>query len=59
MGFSFERQKSYYVYCFSKIEKYNYIHQPNHGYKTMIQKCIQHIMKENLLLLKDLLEPEK
>ena len=27
------------------------------GYKKKIQKCIQHIMKANLLLLKDLLEP--
>ena len=27
------------------------------GYKTIILLCIQHIMKENLLLLKDLLEP--
>ena len=26
------------------------------GYETMILLCIQHIMKENLLLLKDLLE---
>ena len=26
-------------------------------YKTMILLCIQHIMKENLLLRKDLLEP--
>ena len=25
-------------------------------YETMILLCIQHIMKENLLLLKDLLE---
>ena len=25
------------------------------GYKTMILQCIQHIMKENLLFLKDLL----
>ena len=25
------------------------------GYKTMILLCIQHIMKENMLLLKDLL----
>ena len=25
--------------------------------KKMLYKCIQHIMKENLLLLKDLLEP--
>ena len=27
------------------------------GYKAMMLLCIQHIMKENLLLLKDLLEP--
>ena len=27
------------------------------GCKTMILLCIQHIMKENLFLLKDLLEP--
>ena len=26
------------------------------GSKTMILLCVQHIMKENLLLLKDLLE---
>ena len=26
------------------------------GYKIMVLKCIQHIMKENLLLLKDSLE---
>ena len=26
------------------------------GYETMMLLCIQHIMKENLLLLKDLLE---
>ena len=32
------------------------IDQWNHGYKTMIYKCIQHIIKKNLLLLKDLLE---
>ena len=25
----------------------------------MIQKCLQHIMNENLFLLKDSLEPEK
>ena len=25
--------------------------------KNIIQKCIKHIIKENLLLLKDLLEP--
>ena len=29
----------------------------NHGYKIMTQKCIQRVMKNNLLLLKDLLEP--
>ena len=30
------------------------------GYKTMILLCIiQHIMEENLLFLKDLLEPER
>ena len=29
------------------------------GPKIMIQKCLQHTMKENLLLLKDLLELEK
>ena len=27
------------------------------GWKIMVWKCIQHIMKENLLLLQDLLEP--
>ena len=31
--------------------------QGNHGYKIMIYKCIQYILKESLLLLKDLLEP--
>ena len=35
------------------------IDQLNHSQKRMLQKCIQHIMKENLLLLKDLLEPYK
>ena len=29
------------------------------GYETIILLCIQHIMKENLLLLKDLLERKK
>ena len=29
------------------------------GYKAMILLCIQHIMKENLLLWKDLLERQK
>ena len=29
----------------------------NHSYKIIIQKCIQCIRKENLLLLKVLLEP--
>ena len=32
------------------------IDQLNFGYRIIIQRCIQHIMKENLLLLKDLLE---
>ena len=27
------------------------------GYKIMIYKCIKHILKESMLLLKDLLEP--
>ena len=31
--------------------------QRNYGYKMIIQKSIQHIMKENMLLLKNLLEP--
>ena len=31
----------------------------NYFCKKMIKKCMQHIMKENLLLLKDSLEPEK
>ena len=29
----------------------------NQGYKAMTWKCNQHIMKKNLLLLKDSLEP--
>ena len=32
------------------------IDQWNHGYKIMIQKCIQFLIKENFLLFKDLLE---
>ena len=35
------------------------IDQWNNGCKIMIKKCIQHIMKENLLLLKDWLESYK
>ena len=35
------------------------IDQQNYACKIMIQKCNQHIMKKNLLLLKDLLEPKK
>ena len=31
------------------------IDQRNNGYKAVVQKCIKHIMNENLLLLKDLL----
>ena len=33
------------------------IDQWNHGQKKMLQECIRHKMNENLLLLKDLLEP--
>ena len=33
------------------------IDQINHDYKIMLQKFIQHIKKENLLLAKDLLQP--
>ena len=35
------------------------IDQWNHGYKIIIWKCLQYITKENLLSLKDLLEPWK
>ena len=35
------------------------IYQRNNGFKTMIQKFIQQIMKENPLLLKDLFQPLK
>ena len=38
---------------------YNAINQWNHGYKTMILTFIQTIMKEKLLLLRDLLEPKR
>ena len=30
------------------------IGQRNHDYKKIIQKCVQHVMTKNLLLLKDL-----
>ena len=47
----------------AKPTKYGYImvtnvtlDQRNHGYKTMVQEFIQHIKKESLFLLKDLLE---
>ena len=33
------------------------IDQLNHGYRTTVQKGTKYIMKENLLLLKDLLRP--
>ena len=36
---------------------YFIIDQGNYGYKKVIKKCIEAIMKENQLLLKDLLEP--
>ena len=45
-------------------EKYAWINavnftvdQKNCGQKVMIQKCIQHVMKKNLWLQKDLLKP--
>ena len=34
-----------------------YNRSKNNGYKIKIKKCIQRIMKENLMLLKDLSEP--
>ena len=41
----------------NKIKAVNFITiLLKNGYKTMILLCIQHIMKKNLLLLKDLLE---
>ena len=40
------------------IKEVNFtVDQQNHGFRIMIQKCIQHIVKEILLLLKDLLKP--
>ena len=36
---------------------YGYIKAANHGYKIMIQKYIQYIMKGSLLFLTDTLEP--
>ena len=40
------------------IKEVNFtVDQRNHGFRIMIQKCIQHIVKEILLLLKDLLKP--
>ena len=35
------------------------IDQLHHGLQIMIKKCVPHIMKESLLLLKDLLKPLK
>ena len=35
------------------------IDQWNQGFKIMILKCIQHITKRNMLLLKDSLEPKE
>ena len=38
------------------VKEVNFITTPlKNGYKTTILLCIQHIMKENMLLLKDLL----
>ena len=40
------------------MDRFSKIEQWNHGFKTMIQKCIQHIKKKKkLLLLKNLWEP--
>ena len=45
---------------YGQIKATNFtIDQQNHGQKKMTQKCIQHMVKENLLLLKDFLEPER
>ena len=46
------------LFCkYGKIKVVNFtIPRWNHGYKTMIGTFIQHRMKENLFLLKDLLE---
>ena len=45
---------------YRKIKVVNFVtDQWDHGYKITIQKCIQRTQKENLLLLKDLLELEK
>ena len=46
------------------VSRVNYIYikkvdQWNYGYKVKIQRCIQHIIKENLLFLKDVLEPQR
>ena len=45
---------------YGQIKAMNFIiEQRNQFWKIMIQKCIQHIIKENMLLLKDSLEPQK
>ena len=41
---------------YSYIKK---VDQWNYGYKIKTQSCIQHIIKENLLLLKDVLDPQR
>ena len=42
---------------YGRIKAANFtIDQQNQGCNIMIYKCIQHIMKETLLLMKDLLE---
>ena len=33
------------------------IDQRNYGCRIILEKCIQHLRKESMLLLKDLLEP--
>ena len=43
---------------YGKVKVANFIiDQCNHGYKIIIWKCIHYVTKENLWLLKDLLEP--
>ena len=49
--------KKYYMIQVENQTKYELIKEVNFTMvKIMIQKCIRYIMKENLLLLKDLLE---
>ena len=60
-----ELQLSQYYNCkpnkiYVDKDRVNFTTDQGNRFCIMImQKCIQHIMKENLLLLKDLLEPYK